>query len=244
MSNLTTGLASQLRDFINSGHIYTDELSEELLENIQATAEKEVEDNVSTNITRRKGKSRRSMGPQYPQEWAKSRESFRKAVLKFQGRNSTPSQDESLKNNSSKRALASPADNKRKPVLDDFEEISDQPRLIRTRTPKPADNFSISTVPKDITSLFHGIEKLDENNWYLWKGHMQDNLDLCDLWDIITGDEPRPSSSDTEQLKLWIRREKIARILIKNALGTKDYSQVRHARNVTELWNTLMSLHQ
>lgn len=73
---------------------------------------------------------------------------------------------------------------------------------------------------------------------------MHDNLDLCDLWDIVTGDEPRPSDSDIEELRFWIRREKIARIIIKHALGIKDYSQVRHTRNVTEIWKTLTYLHQ
>lgn len=244
MSNLIPKIATQLHEFINSGHIYTDELSEETIEKIHAAAEKEADESVPANITRRKGKARRSTGPQYPSEWAKSRDSFLKAVSKFQAKSFTPLHNKNIGINNSKFFLPAPTDKTRNSVLDDFEEIPRQQSLRRATMPNIADNYSISTIPKEITSLFHGIEKLDDNNWSLWKGHMHDNLDLCDLWDIVTGDEPRPRDSDTEELQFWNRREKIARIIVKNSLGIKDYSQVRHTRNVTEIWNTLTYLHQ
>ena len=68
MSYLPPKLASQLLSFINSGHIYTDEVSREKFEEIEAAGEKEPEETVPGNITRRKGKARRSVAPQYSSE--------------------------------------------------------------------------------------------------------------------------------------------------------------------------------
>ncbi|KAI0999360.1 hypothetical protein K3495_g8834 [Podosphaera aphanis] len=73
---------------------------------------------------------------------------------------------------------------------------------------------------------------------------MKDNLEACNLWDIVTGVEKRPDEYYVDDVKLWVRREKIARIVIKNLLGPKDYLQVQYLETVTQLWTTLMELHQ
>lgn len=235
MSYLPPRLANQLLNFINSGHIYTDEVSRETIEEIEAAAEREPEETLPGNITRRKGKARRSVGPQYPTEWAKSKESFRKAILKFQAGNSPQSPNEYLPTIPSKSKSPTPLNNKRTSVIDNSENVSTYQRSNITRAHRPIENSYMYTVPKDITSLFNGIEKLDDSNWSIWKGHIQDNLDLCDLWEIVIGEETRPDDTDVEELRSWMRREKIARTIIKNALGTKDYSQVRFTRNVAEI---------
>ncbi|POS87528.1 hypothetical protein EPUL_001927, partial [Erysiphe pulchra] len=244
MSYLPARLASQLLNFINSGHIYTDEVNRETFEEIEAAAEKEPEETLPGNITRRKGKAGRSVGPQYLKEWAKSKESFRKAILKFQAGNSLRSPDEYLPTIPSKSNSPTPINNKRTSIIENSENVSKYQRSNMTRAHRPIENTYMYTVPKDITSLFNGIEKLDDSNWSIWKGHMQDNLDLCDLWEIVIGEESRPDDKDVEELRLWMRREKIARTIIKNALGTKDYSQVQFTRNVAEIWRKLITLHQ
>ncbi|CAD6501899.1 BgTH12-02144 [Blumeria graminis f. sp. triticale] len=76
--------ASQLRDFIDSDHIYTDELDEAVIQRIREASEKEPEESVPSGITKRKWKARRSMIPRFPLEWANSREAFRKAVRQFE----------------------------------------------------------------------------------------------------------------------------------------------------------------
>ncbi|RKF77102.1 hypothetical protein GcM3_074023, partial [Golovinomyces cichoracearum] len=190
------------------------------------------------------GKARRLVGPQYPTEWAKSKEFFRKAILKFQAGNSPQSSEEYIPSIPSKIKSPTPINNKRISVIDNSENVSISQRSNMTRAHKPIESSYMYTVPKEITSLFNGIEKLDDGNWSIWKGHIQDNLDLCDLWEIVIGEESRPHDTDVEELRSWIRREIIARTIIKNALGTKNYSQVRFTRNVTEIWRTLTTLHQ
>ncbi|KAI1003262.1 hypothetical protein K3495_g4943 [Podosphaera aphanis] len=56
-------IASQLWEFLDTNHVYTDELSEETIERIRDAAEKELEEVVPSVTTKRKGKSRRSIAP-------------------------------------------------------------------------------------------------------------------------------------------------------------------------------------
>ena len=114
-------------------------------------------------------------------------------------------------------------------------------------TPKiaaPRKDLNITAIPREVLSLFQGFEKLDEENWITWKGHLQDNLEICNLWDIVCGDEEIPSDSYPNDRQAWISRERIARVLIKNSLGPKDYQQVRHATTACDIWETLSNLHQ
>ncbi|POS85585.1 hypothetical protein EPUL_003892 [Erysiphe pulchra] len=104
--------------------------------------------------------------------------------------------------------------------------------------------MEITTIPRDVLSLFNGFDKLDGENWNLWKGHMQDNLEMCELWDIVTGIEKEPNNLSFEHIKAWKRRELIARVVIKNSLGVKDYRQIRHAKTAAKIWHTLAALHQ
>lgn len=100
----------------------------------------------------------------------------------------------------------------------------------------------IISIPREVTSLFNGIEQLNESNWVTWKGHMKDNLELCDLWGIVCGNNTRPTEG--KDIELWDKRERVARVIIKNALGTKDYHQIRHAKTATDIWSTLKANHE
>lgn len=73
---------------------------------------------------------------------------------------------------------------------------------------------------------------------------MKDNLDMCDLWEIVSGQEKMPAEYDVRGVESWPRREKMARILIKNSLGSRDYNKIQYARTAAEIWKTLVSLHQ
>ena len=79
----TSRIASQLQDFINTNHIYTDELDEETIQCIREAADKEPEEFTPRGVTKRKGKARRSVAPTFPPEWATTLEEFRKAVHIF-----------------------------------------------------------------------------------------------------------------------------------------------------------------
>jgi hypothetical protein len=57
----------------------------------------------------------------------------------------------------------------------------------------PATNFSAMTQP--------AIAKLDEQNYHTWSFKVQMILEEKDLWDVVNGDEERPSAS--EMKKAW-----------------------------------------
>ena len=235
-------IASQLRDFIDSNHIYADELTEEQIEKIRDAAEKDPEELVPQGITKRKGKSRRSIIPRYPSEWASSREAFRNAVWNFEyekiplksPKPSTPPQSSEKTNYRSDM-----------PSRENNNCRSDKPSRenINYRSDTPS-NIIVSSMPKDVWSLFNGFDKLNGENWDIWKGHMQDNLQMCDLWEIVIGRELEPDEIYRDKLESWKRREMTARVVIKNLLGPKDYQQIRHARTASDVWNTLVGRHQ
>ena len=101
---------------------------------------------------------------------------------------------------------------------------------------------NILGMPREVTLLFSGFDKLNDLNWTTWKGHMKDNLDMCGLWEIVCGKEEQPL--EAKDAKAWASREKIARITIKNSLGPKDYHQVRFAKTADHIWRILEGLHE
>lgn len=232
-------LACQLREFIFSKHIYADELSEEVMEKIFEAADREPEESVPSNITKRKGKARRSLAPRYPSEWASSKQDFLKAVKQFETLGHT-SQDEPIREQTSYN-LVTPMSFKQKGYERESHDIK---KSHSVQNIKPSAVPIISIIPREITSLFSGFEKLNDENWDIWRGHMQDNLEICNLWDIVTGIEQKPTDLYPDLLESWTTRERIAKVVIKNSLGSKDYKQVRHANTSACIWKTLASLHQ
>ncbi|KAI1008143.1 hypothetical protein K3495_g78, partial [Podosphaera aphanis] len=71
--------------------------------------------------------------------------------------------------------------------------------------------FSLSIIPREVMALFNGFDKLEESNWNIWKGHVQDNLEICDLWNIVNGQEKKPHNIYTDEAESWNTRERIAR---------------------------------
>ncbi|KAI0995437.1 hypothetical protein K3495_g12742 [Podosphaera aphanis] len=172
--------------------------------------------------------------------WANSREEFLKAVRKFE----YGAYSQSPERSTFTRLDAESAKKKsNRPITPSYHKETKQESIEM----KPAlykRNFSITAIPREILSLFQGFDKLEEDNWTTWKGHMRDNLEICYLWDIVTGSEQRPSDLYLEDAEDWDSRERIARVLIKNSLGSRDYQQIRHAKTASEIWETLMSRHQ
>ncbi|RKF57866.1 hypothetical protein OnM2_071056, partial [Erysiphe neolycopersici] len=80
----STRIASQLLEFINSNHVYIDELDEEFIERVRKAAEDEFDGSIPVGVTKRKGKSRRSIAPRFPSEWSKSKEAFERAIISFE----------------------------------------------------------------------------------------------------------------------------------------------------------------
>lgn len=101
-----------------------------------------------------------------------------------------------------------------------------------------------SIVPRKEMSLFSDFGKFEDYNRNTWNFHLKENLKMCDLLDIVVGSEKNPSDSCNIEAKEWAYREKIARVVIKNSLGTIDYRHIRSARTATEVWEVLNSLYQ
>ncbi|POS82585.1 hypothetical protein EPUL_005263, partial [Erysiphe pulchra] len=245
MSLSSTRIASQILKFINSNRIYIDELNEEFNERVRKAAENDCDGSIQVGVTKRKGKSRRFIFPRFPSEWSKSKEAFGRAINSFEdkfkiGQSNkvaatilpgnyphSPSPQISLAYNSPRGHL--PERN-----------IQQIPNLSRS-----SENYQahMPLNPREIMALFSSFDKLDDLNWTTWKGHMKDNLEMHDLWEIVTGEEKKPSHDMSSAVK-WMSREKVARTVIKNSLGVKDYHQVQYMNNVAEIWRILTGLHQ
>ncbi|POS81901.1 hypothetical protein EPUL_005865, partial [Erysiphe pulchra] len=189
MSVQPTRSASQLRDFVVTNHVYTDDLDEEIIERIREAAEREPEEFVPSGVTKRKGKARRSLAPRFPTD---------PTHTKYE----------------------------RQP---DMPTIRSSPNVNNPKASSPLKDGMFSIVPREVMSLFNGFEQLEEHNWNTWKVHMKDNLEM------------RAYVSEAET---WSYREKIARVVIKNSLGTVEYQQVQSAKTAAEVWEILDSLHQ
>ncbi|POS81912.1 hypothetical protein EPUL_006111, partial [Erysiphe pulchra] len=192
------------------------------------------EENVPVGVTKRKGKPRRSIAPQFPVEWSSSREAFQKAVNKFEAG--------IYALGSGKPCDAGPSRSTPAPSIHPtpiIRNLSTEPSpLILHGENTTRNNFASNS------NDFNIIDKLDEHNWATWKYHIKDKMEMCNLWEIVTGDEQRPDRYCVEETKQWIRCDKIARILIKNLLNPKDYVQVQHIEYAAGIWKTLMELHQ
>ncbi|KAI1008142.1 hypothetical protein K3495_g79 [Podosphaera aphanis] len=68
MSGQSNRIASQLKDFIESGYVYADELDDELIERIRGAADKVPEETVPFGVSKHKGKARRTIFPRFPPE--------------------------------------------------------------------------------------------------------------------------------------------------------------------------------
>ncbi|KHJ32477.1 hypothetical protein EV44_g3510 [Erysiphe necator] len=239
-------LALQLRDFIISNHIYVDDINEEKKAQILRAAE-EAEENVPVGVTKRKGKPRRSIAPQFTVEWSFSREAFQRAVYKFEsGLNLMGSEKPGVAgpSRSTPEPYIQPISTTRNMSTAPSPSLPRSENLIRNNFSSNSNDFSMLIIPREVTSLFDRIDKLNEHNWATWKYHIKDNMEMCNFWDIVTREEQRPDSYYVEETKQWTHRDKIARILIKNLLNSKDYIQVQHIEHAAGTWKTLMELHQ
>ncbi|KAI1002358.1 hypothetical protein K3495_g5847 [Podosphaera aphanis] len=175
---------------------------------------------MPVGVTKHKDKARKSMAPSFPPEWASSREAFRKAIKRFEF--------ESFSSNPEKKSepgsiiFPSPGPLKQEKVLGTLDQStpSNKPQVPNYISSSLRDNL-FSVVPREVMLLFTGLEKLDENNWYTWKGHMRDSLEMCDLWDIITGKEKKPPRIYANEIEAWTS-----------------------ARTASDVWDILTSLHQ
>ena len=164
----TSKLASQLRNFIASNHIYADDISEEIVERIRNAAENDTEENMSSGITIRRGKPRRSTVPQFPGEWSSSREPFQRAAHRFETKINLQSPGKLSAAGPTRNTPKPPSHN---PHMRQNSPSGTSPTLQRRRilnninTVTSPHDFGMSLIPREVTSLFDRVDKLDEYNW-------------------------------------------------------------------------------
>jgi transposase InsO family protein len=90
------------------------------------------------------------------------------------------------------------------------------------------------------------IEKLNGDNFHIWKFKMQMVLEEKDLWDIVTGDEPRPSQLDAKagasvaETISYDKRAKKAFTIICLSVQDSQLGVVRSAKSAQEAWRKLV----
>jgi hypothetical protein len=90
-----------------------------------------------------------------------------------------------------------------------------------------------------------GIDKLSDSSHYPdWAMQMEALLEEKELWDIVTGTKPVPTTSpNSKAMKAYIRKGKVAKVKIILHL---DKSQLPHAHLDTakEIWDNLARIHR
>jgi len=90
-----------------------------------------------------------------------------------------------------------------------------------------------------------GIDKLSDSSHYPdWAMQMEALLEEKELWDIVTGTEPVPTTGpNSKAMKAYVQKGKVAKAKIILHL---DKSQLPHARLDTakEIWNNLACIHR
>jgi len=90
-----------------------------------------------------------------------------------------------------------------------------------------------------------GIDKLSDSSHYPdWAMQMEALLEEKELWDIVTGTEPVPTTGpNSKAMKAYVRKGKVAKVKIILHLNK---SQLPHPRLDTakEIWNNLACIHR
>ncbi|CAD6502614.1 BgTH12-05205 [Blumeria graminis f. sp. triticale] len=153
------------------------------------------------------------MIPRFPPEWANSREAFRKAVRQSEYHKYSASPQRNVTgSNLNIDHLPTQSKQDTEPTRSPRGSISLTNKLGYNL---PSRDTMFLIVPREVMSIFVGLEKLDNNNMKTWEGHMRDSLEICDLWDIVIGNERKPSDKFIDKAEAWIYRDKIARVIIK-----------------------------
>jgi hypothetical protein len=77
-------------------------------------------------------------------------------------------------------------------------------------------------------------------NWRTWKVRMEDLLSELDLWDIVSGDTPRPSSSSSD----WEKKDRKALGLIRRCVNDDIVLLILAATTSKAAWDTLRNTYE
>ncbi len=86
------------------------------------------------------------------------------------------------------------------------------------------------------------IEKLNENNFHIWKVKMRMVLSIKELETHLHDDNP-PATPDPS-FKEWIRNDGKARAFIGLSLSNNHLEQVQHLKSAREMWKSICDIYE
>ncbi|CAK9811780.1 Copia protein [Anthophora quadrimaculata] len=87
------------------------------------------------------------------------------------------------------------------------------------------------------------IEKLDSENYDFWKLQIEAILIKNDLWEYVSGDEPK-SNADKAAIALWTKNDRKARADIILTLSSPELSHIKNANTAREVWVNLADVYE
>ena len=88
------------------------------------------------------------------------------------------------------------------------------------------------------------IDKLTRHNYDTWAIHMECILTIAQLWEIVTGEEPKPDDDGTNsaEIALWVKRDKEARARLLLTITAAELKQIKGEVTSHDIWMKLQSI--
>ncbi|XP_026673862.1 uncharacterized protein LOC113464999, partial [Ceratina calcarata] len=87
------------------------------------------------------------------------------------------------------------------------------------------------------------IEKLNSENYDVWKIQVEAILIKNDLWEYVTGDKPKPVENQAE-IGNWIKNDRKAKADIILTLSSSEFCHIKNAETSKDVWTKLASVYE
>ena len=87
------------------------------------------------------------------------------------------------------------------------------------------------------------IDKLTRHNYDTWAIQMECILTIAQLWEIVTGDEPKPDDDGENSVVVdqWVKRDKEARARMLLAITATELKQIKGEVTSHNIWMKLQT---
>src|SRR6188472_418177 len=96
-------------------------------------------------------------------------------------------------------------------------------------------------------SVLKAAGKLTDSNYREWVFRMKIKLEAYDVWEITSGEEPKPTGMTAEakkEIRDWKKRDAQARILIVNCLSSSQLELIAEETISKAIWDRLRELNK
>lgn len=81
---------------------------------------------------------------------------------------------------------------------------------------------------------------LNGDNWRAYKLSIRCRLDRLDVWDVVTGKETRPVGANADEVKGFLKKQRIARDTLVNSISQTFYYLIEEKEAPDEIWQALV----